>query len=40
MPSEHEAIYEAIVAGDADAAREAADIHIQRLKELVICEGV
>ena len=40
MPSEHEAIYEAIVAGDADAAREAADIHIQRLKELVISEGV
>ena len=40
MPSEHEIILKAIERGDAEAAREAADIHIDRLKELVIREGV
>jgi DNA-binding GntR family transcriptional regulator len=39
MPAEHQAILDAIEKGDADAAREAADIHIDRLKELVIQEG-
>ena len=40
MPEEHKAILEAIESGDADAARDAADIHIDRLKELIIKEGV
>lgn len=40
MPEEHDAIVKAIESGDADAARYAADIHIDRLKELVIKEGV
>ena len=40
MPSEHKIIYDAIIAGDAEAAREAAYVHIQRLKELVVSEGV
>ena len=40
MPAEHMQILEAIASGDADAAREAADTHIDRLKELVIKEGV
>ena len=40
MPEEHEAIVAAIAEGDANKARAAADIHIERLKELVIKEGV
>ena len=40
MPEEHEAIVAAIAEGNADKARAAADIHIERLKELVIKEGV
>ena len=40
MPEEHEAIMAAISEGDADKARAAADIHIDRLKELVMKEGV
>jgi len=40
MPDEHKAILDAIERNDADAAREAADVHIDRLKELVIREGV
>ena len=32
MPEEHQTILEAIENGDADAARQAADIHIDRLK--------
>lgn len=40
MPEEHEAILMAIESKTADKAREAADIHIDRLKELVIKEGV
>lgn len=40
MPEEHAAILEAIASGDEAAARYAADIHIDRLKELVITEGV
>ena len=40
MPEEHEAIVAAIAEGDADKARAAADIHIERLKELVVKEGV
>ena len=40
MYDEHEAIIKAIEGGNADEARAAADIHIERLKELVIKEGV
>ena len=40
MPEEHEAIVAAIAEGNADKARAAADIHIERLKELVLKEGV
>ena len=40
MPEEHEAIISAIAEGNADKARAAADIHIERLKELVVKEGV
>lgn len=40
MPEEHEAIVTAIGEGNADKARAAADIHIERLKELVVREGV
>ena len=40
MPEEHEAILKAIAGGNAEKARAAADIHIERLKELVVREGV
>ena len=40
MPEEHKVILDAITRGEADAARDAADIHIDRLKDLVIREGV
>ena len=40
MPKEHRDIIEGIASGDADKAREAADVHIYRLKQLVIEEGV
>ena len=40
MPEEHRLILDAIESGNADAAREAADVHIARLKELVIRENV
>ncbi len=40
MPEEHFEILHAIETGDAEAARAAADVHIDRLKELVIREGV
>ncbi|MGX8774542.1 MAG: GntR family transcriptional regulator [Bacillota bacterium] len=40
MPEEHAAILAAIAEGDADKARAAADIHVDRLKELVMKEGV
>lgn len=40
MPEEHQLILDAIQSGDAEAARTAADVHIDRLKELVIREGV
>lgn len=40
MFEEHEEILQAIVKGDSDEARSAADVHIDRLKELVIKEGV
>lgn len=40
MPDEHYEILHAIETGDAEAARHAADIHIDRLKELVINEDV
>ena len=33
-------ILEAIECGNAEAARDAADVHIARLKDLVIREGV
>ena len=40
MPEEHAAILAAIAEGNADKARAAADIHVDRLKELVMKEGV
>lgn len=40
MPDEHQIIMEAIREGRADEAREAADVHIERLKEMVINDGV
>ena len=40
MPSEHKVILEAIEKGDIETARQAADIHIDRLKQLIISEGV
>lgn len=40
MPDEHYEILHAIETGDADAARYAADVHIDRLKQLVINEDV
>ena len=40
MPEEHQLILDAIESGNAEAARSAADVHIDRLKELVIREGV
>lgn len=40
MPEEHAAIVRAIAEKDAEKAREAADVHIDRLKQLVIKEGV
>lgn len=40
MPEEHQAIVDAITRGDEDAARSAADIHIDRLKTLIATEGV
>ena len=40
MPEEHAMIMNAIASKDAEAAREAADVHIDRLKELIIKEGV
>lgn len=40
MPHEHQIIIDAIAKGDAEAAKEAADTHIRKLKELVITEGV
>ncbi len=40
MPREHQEIIDAIASGDADRARAAADVHIDRLKQLVIKEGV
>ena len=39
MPVEHKQIIEAILSGNADAARETADNHVKRLKEFVIREG-
>jgi DNA-binding GntR family transcriptional regulator len=35
MPREHKVIYDAIVTGDTEKARKAADVHIDRLKKLV-----
>ena len=40
MPEEHQAIVDAIASHDDEAAREAADVHIDRLKQLVMSEGV
>ena len=40
MPVEHKDILDAILNGDSEVARAAADVHIDRLKELVIKEGV
>lgn len=40
MPAEHQEIIEGILSGDSKVARAAAEVHIERLKELVITEGV
>ena len=40
MPAEHKDILDAILIKDGEVARAAADVHIDRLKELVIREGV
>lgn len=39
MPVEHKQIIEAILSGNADAARETADNHVKRLKDFVTREG-
>lgn len=39
MIREHEQIYSAIMEENAEAAGDAADLHIQRLKEMVLSEG-
>jgi DNA-binding FadR family transcriptional regulator len=40
MPREHKIIYDAIVTGDTEKARKAADVHIDRLKKLVEEENI
>ncbi|MCL1981577.1 MAG: GntR family transcriptional regulator [Clostridiales bacterium] len=40
MPKEHGEILEAIARGDGEAARAAADVHIDRLKEIVVQENL
>ena len=40
MPAEHQEILDAIASGDADRARQAADLHIERLKQMVIEDGM
>ena len=40
MPAEHQEILDAIASGDADRARNAADLHIERLKQMVIEDGM
>ena len=40
MPAEHQAIMDAIARGDEDAAQEAANIHIDRLRSMVANDGV
>jgi len=40
MPEEHKIIMDAIREGRADAARTAADVHIEQLKEMVINDGI
>lgn len=40
MPAEHHEIFEAVASGDAERAREAAALHINRLKDMVETEGV
>jgi DNA-binding GntR family transcriptional regulator len=39
MPAEHKLIYEAILQGDAETAQDSANVHISRLKDLVVSEG-
>jgi len=40
MPEEHQAILDAICEGDQNKAREVADVHIKRLKEMVESENI
>lgn len=40
MPAEHQAIIDGILSGNAKVARKSAEVHISRLKELVVTEGV
>ncbi|MEG0923767.1 MAG: GntR family transcriptional regulator [Anaerovoracaceae bacterium] len=39
MPMEHKEIIDAIVSGDSESARVAADKHVKKLKEFVVTEG-
>jgi len=39
MPLEHKLIYEAILQGDAETAKDSADVHISRLKDLVMSDN-
>ncbi len=40
MPSEHSMIMEAIEDGRSDAARAAAEMHIERIKDMVMTDGI
>lgn len=39
MPNEHKMITNAIINGDADTAREESELHIRKLKELILSES-
>lgn len=40
MPEEHQMIVDAIEKSNSEAARDAADLHVKRLKDVVLTEGV
>jgi len=40
MTEEHKMIYQAIIEGKPEVAKESADVHINRLRELVLSEGI
>jgi len=39
MPNEHKIITDAIISGDADTARMESELHIRKLKELILSES-